>query len=34
MKCSYHVAKSERKAMVRVIGEAIGVKPVYQGVPT
>ena len=34
MKCSYHVAKSERKAMVRVIGETIGMTPVYQGVPT
>ena len=34
MKYCYRVTKSERKAMVQVIAEALGATPVYQGVPT
>ena len=34
MKNGYRVTKSERKAMVQVIGEVLGVTPVYLGVPS
>ena len=34
MKRSYNVTGNDRKALVQVIGETLGIKPVYMKVPT
>ena len=34
MKATYNVTGDERKALVRIISEVIGMKPVYMRMPT
>ncbi len=34
MKVNYNIQKEERKAMVGIVGKALGEKPVYSGAPT
>ena len=34
MKVNYNIQKEERKAMVGIVGEALGIKPVYCGAPS
>ena len=34
MKVNYNIQKEERKAMVGIVGEALGIKPAYSGAPS
>lgn len=34
MKVNYNIQKEERKAMVGIVGEALGIKPAYCGAPS
>ena len=34
MKVNYNIQKEERKAMVRIVSKALGIKPAYCGAPS